>query len=125
MRHRSHLFARERAARSRLAKLLHSSPLLRGSLVRMARACGKPGCKCLQGEKHVSLYLAIRQGRRRALVYVPRPWEPMIRACVKTWKEADGLIDEVSRAQLERFLKAKRVPAGKPPARRPLQRRSR
>jgi len=118
MRHRSFLSAKERAARSRLAQLLHSSPLLRGSLVRMARTCGKPGCKCLRGEKHVSLYLAIRQGSRRTLVYVPPPWEALIRGCVKTWKEADGLIDEVSRAQLERFLKAKRVPAPKPQPRR-------
>jgi len=108
--HRSHLSPQERSARSRLAKLLHSGPLLRGSLVTMARTCGKPRCKCLLGEKHVSLYLAIRRGKSRVLLYVPPPWEEAIRACVQTWKEADGLIDEVSAAQLEQFLKAKQRP---------------
>jgi hypothetical protein len=36
----------------------------RGSLVSMTRPCGKSGCHCTKGEKHTSLYLAIRMGER-------------------------------------------------------------
>ena len=62
MRHRGYLPAKERQARSRLAKLLHEKPLLIGSLVSMPRVCGKPGCKCTRGELHPGLYLALRVG---------------------------------------------------------------
>jgi hypothetical protein len=108
MRHRSHLPAGERRARARLAQIVHEEPLLRGSLVRMARRCGNPRCKCARGEKHVSLYLAIRAGERRRLIFVPRAWEEPVRRWVATWQEAGGLIDRVSAACLERLLAGKR-----------------
>ena len=110
MRHRGGLGPRERSARSRLAQILHQEPLLRGSLVTMSRVCGKPGCRCTRGEKHVSLYLAIRGPEGRKMVYVPPGWERTVRRWVESWKEADGLIDAVSRECLRRFLAGKAVP---------------
>jgi hypothetical protein len=50
----------ERHARSCAVQHIADNPLLRGSLVSMARTCGKAGCHCQQGKKHVSLYLAVR-----------------------------------------------------------------
>ena len=112
MRHRGGLTPRERSARSRLAQILHQEPLLRGSLVSMARVCGKSGCRCTRGEKHVSLYLAVRGPEGRKMVYVPPGWERAVRRWVESWKEADGLIDAVSRDCLRRFLAGK----GSPPS---------
>jgi hypothetical protein len=43
-----------------LAQLLHEREVIAGSVVSMARRCGKRGCRCAQGEKHVSLYLSIK-----------------------------------------------------------------
>ena len=59
---RAQLPPKDRAARSRLIHWLSAAaqPLARASLVTMARTCGKKGCKCAQGERHVSLYLASR-----------------------------------------------------------------
>jgi len=110
MRHRGGLGARERSARSRLAQILHEEPVLRGSLVRMARVCGKAGCRCTRGEKHVSLYLAIRGPDGRKMIYVPPAWERTVRRWVAYWREADGLIDAVSRECLRRFLAGKSSP---------------
>ena len=75
MRHRAHLPAKERQARSRLAKLLHEQPFLIGSLVSMDRVCGKPGCKCTRGELHPGLYLALRVGTKRKMIHVPQSLE--------------------------------------------------
>lgn len=110
MRHRGGLTPRERSARSRLAQLLHREPLLRGSLVTMSRVCGKAGCRCTRGKKHVSLYLAIRGAEGRKMIYVPPHWEQTVRCWVESWREADGLIDAVSRECLRRFLAGKSAP---------------
>jgi len=110
MKHRGGLPARERGARSRLAQLLHQEPVLRGSLVRMARVCGKAGCRCTRGEKHVSLYLAIRGPDGRKMICVPHAWERTVRRWVAAWREADGLIDVVSRECLRHFLAGKSAP---------------
>jgi hypothetical protein len=97
----------ERHDRSQLAKLIHQDMLLAGSLVTMARTCGKANCKCQRGHKHVSLYLSIRVGQQRKLIYVPSSLEPVVRAAVQTYQQAQKLTARVSQACLRRFLAAK------------------
>ena len=105
---RPQLPPKDRAARSRLIKLLAASkPLARASLVTMARACGKKGCKCVQGEKHVSLYLAARIGSQRKMFYVPPDLEEDARRLVENSQAVEGLLDEMSQAQIDRFLQNK------------------
>jgi hypothetical protein len=111
MSRRSQLPPEDRAARSRLIQLLaDGKPLARASLVNMARACGKKACRCAQGEKHVSLYLSTRLGKARKMIYVPPELEDEARALVENIREAEGLIEAMSQAALERFaqLKARR-----------------
>jgi len=108
MRHRGYLSARERAARSRVMKLLSQRPLLRGGLVTMARSCGKHGCKCARGEKHVSLYLSARVEGKRKMVYVPRSLEEEVRSWVETYREVERHIDVLSQGCMERLLNKKK-----------------
>ena len=105
MRHRGFLSARERQARSRLAKAVHEAPLICGSLVTMARTCGTPGCKCNRGQKHVSLYLSVRVSGRRKMIYLSPDQEVPFRDAVRTYREVKRLMDEVSASCLERFLR--------------------
>jgi len=108
MPHRSQLPAKDRTARSRLMQLLAAAkPLARASLVTMARSCGKKGCKCAQGEKHVSLYLAARLGKTRKMLYVPPDLEDLARSLVENVQRVDKLIDEMSQASLEGFVQKK------------------
>ena len=108
---RAQLPPKDRAARSRLIRLLAAAqPLARASLVTMTRACGKKGCKCAHGEKHVSLYLAARVGQTRKMLYVPPDLEEAARRLVETSQAVEGLLDEMSQAQLERFLQSKTKP---------------
>lgn len=104
MYNRRRILARERAARSRLAQVLHEyAPLLRGSVVVMARACGKPSCRCARGEKHCSLYLSIKEGKSRKMIYVPPLEEVTVKDAVLVSQEVDRLLDEISACCLTRF----------------------
>jgi hypothetical protein len=71
MTHRSQRSPQERDARSRAVQLLADKPLLRGSLVRQHRSCGKPSCRCQKGQKQPALYLNTRCGNQRVRIYIP------------------------------------------------------
>ena len=97
----------ERDARSRLVKRCSEAPLLRGTLVTMRRKCGKAGCRCTEGELHVSLYLAIRVGKRRKMIYIPAELEQPVREWVESSQEIDRLLKLVSQTCLEQLLQKK------------------
>lgn len=107
MLHRANMPAHERSARSRLARLLHSRPLLCGTIVQMSRTCGKGGCKCARGEKHVSAYLCVRLDDKRKMLYIPPELEGVVGERVGAYREAKSLMDDVSRMCLKKFLEEK------------------
>jgi hypothetical protein len=107
MRHRGQFTRSERVARSQLAKLVHEQPFLCGSLVPLQRVCGKPGCKCSRGELHPGLCVALRAGDKRKMIYVPQSMEATVRRWVSTYQKVWHLMEEISQASLERFLKGK------------------
>ncbi len=103
MKHRSNLPIKERAARSKLSKLLHDKSFVAGSLVNMAGTCGKANCKCTKGDKQVSWYLAIRHKAARKMICIPRAQEQEVLEWVNTYKEITKQIDTVSQQCLERL----------------------
>jgi len=105
---RNHFGPGERAARSRLAQLLHDHELIQGSVVTMERKCGKAGCHCVDGEKHVSLYLSVKIAGKRQMVYIPGGMEEEVRRRVDTYRELERLTEVVSGACVERVLAKKR-----------------
>jgi hypothetical protein len=107
MKHRGQFTRSERFARSRLAKLVHDQPFLCGSLVSLNRVCGKEGCKCSRGELHPGLCIALRVGEKRKMIYVPQTLEATARRWVSTYQEAWRMMEEISQACFERFLKGK------------------
>ena len=107
MRHRSHLSAAERSARSKLAKIAHEEPVLCGSLVHMKRQCGNPTCKCTRGERHESLCLAIQIDGKRKMFHVPRQLETRVTESVKNYQEMKALMKQASQGCLDRFLAEK------------------
>jgi Family of unknown function (DUF6788) len=105
---RSQRSPQEREVRSQAVQRVADQALLRGSLVRMQRTCGKKNCRCQAGQKHPALYLAIRSGNRRTMIYVPPPLEDTVRRWVETGQEVDGLLDAISQHCLETFLAKKK-----------------
>jgi Family of unknown function (DUF6788) len=100
---RSQFTDRERRRRSRLAQIIHQARFLRGALSLRNIRCGKPGCRCAQGELHACLYLVRRKGGKLRQLFVPRPWEGRIREAVKNQKEMERLIEELSDLEWKRL----------------------
>jgi hypothetical protein len=50
--------------------MLKSRGMVKGSMVTLARRCGKAGCKCNRGEKHESKYLSISEGGKTRMIYL-------------------------------------------------------
>ena len=94
----------ERDARSRAVQRIAEQSLLRGSLVRMERTCGKKNCRCQQGQKHPAVCLAIRVGKRRKMIYIPPALKETVRRWVETGQEVDGLLEAISQECLQTFL---------------------
>lgn len=105
---RNHFGPAERSARSRLAQLLHDHELIQGSVVSMKRVCGKAGCHCVDGEKHVSLYLSVKVANKRRMVYIPEDMEEEVRRRVEACREVERLTAVVSGACVDRVLAKKR-----------------
>ncbi len=106
MRHRGYLPVEERQERSRLMRLIHQEPFLRGSLVDSAFKCGKANCWCATAKKgHPACYLSILVGSKRKMIYVPKDQEKQVRNWVKNHKEIIKGIMKVSRHCLDRFKK--------------------
>jgi len=99
---RARMAEKERRFRSQLAQLIGQRGLIRGSLLRRRRVCGKPNCKCVRGAKHESLYLAISQAGRTRQLFVPKAYEPAVRQWVADYHRAAELMEEISRLHWEK-----------------------
>ena len=55
-----------------LRTLMEHEPLLRGSVYRLRRRCGKTGCRCTRGELHESWVFLSREKGVQRLRVVPR-----------------------------------------------------
>lgn len=104
---RSSLSASERHARSRAAQLVHSYPLLRGTLSVRTRQCGKPTCRCTRGQLHVSVYLVQSHNGELRQVCIPKDWEDRIRQAVHNYQQMQRLLEEISELEWKRLRERK------------------
>ena len=121
MSQRSQRSSPERHARSRLAQLITQQPFLRGSLVERSRPCGKPTCRCRQGQLHRSLYLAVRHNDRRVLLYIPRALEETVRLWVDNGRRLAQQVQALNQLQLEQLLQRKAQLSGQPARKKTLR----
>lgn len=98
MKHRKGVSVADKAARSRLHQLLEQADgLAHGSLIRMARCCGNPRCRCAtQDQKHVSWYLGVTEKRKTRMKHLPKGAEAKVRRWVEQYRQARALLDEIS-----------------------------
>jgi hypothetical protein len=47
-------------------------PVLKGTVYELKRKCGKPGCKCAQGELHARMVVSASEGGKTRLRAIPR-----------------------------------------------------
>jgi hypothetical protein len=92
------LLARRRGLAARLSG---AEQVLAGSLTEQARRCGKPGCRCADGEPHGPyLYFSPRQAGGR-LRYVPASLAGVVRRYLRAGTEAEAALAEISQINAE------------------------
>jgi len=106
--------AKERQLRSRLHQLLSEAEgFLHGSLIEMARRCGKPGCRCASDDqaRHRSLCLGQTRGGKTTMIHIPAELEPRVRQWVENYRQAAELLEELSQQGRTRLKKTKQQAA--------------
>jgi len=95
------------ALKERKAEIIGSLPdpenAIRSSLITRNIKCGKPNCRCADGDGHDSLYLSSYYRGHTYLDYVPKPYEENITACIHSYDAMSGLLAELSEINLELF----------------------
>ena len=81
---------------ARVKKLQAGGPVLVASLVRIARSCGQPNCRCTRGHKHVGDYLTFKLAGKTHTVYVPQAMVGEVRSWIAEHRRMRTLSDEIS-----------------------------
>ena len=108
--------AAERQCRSKLHQLLNQAEgFLHGSLIIMARRCGKPSCRCAADDnaRHESLYLGQTLGGKTTMIYIPARLERTVRQWHDNFQQAGQLIEQLSQQGRARLSQAKATKATK------------
>ena len=104
---RAELSATQRGLRSRIAQIVSGERFLRGTLSERSSKCGKPNCRCADGEGHTSLYLVQSQAGKVRQICIPKALQDPVRQAVAEFQELQRLVNEVSELEWQRFLARK------------------
>ena len=93
--------------KGRKAEILASLPdpenAIRSSLITRHIKCGKPNCRCADGDGHKSLYLSSYYRGHTYLDYVPKSYEEKLSICLGCYETMSALLAELSEINLELF----------------------
>lgn len=98
----SHPTLLKRHLESRLRKFVARGPLLAASLVEIAKHCGREGCHCQSGARHVGHYLTFAVEGKTRTVYVPQDLVKEVRAWIQEHKRLKQLGQEISQLSIAR-----------------------
>jgi hypothetical protein len=87
---------------ARVRQLAQIGPVLAGSLVQIAKHCGRPGCRCQSGHKHVGWYLTRSVAGKTQTTYVPQDLRKEVHGWIQAYRRLKELIAEIS--ELNRAL---------------------
>jgi len=78
--------------------------MLRGSLVKKYRRCGKPNCHCVEEQGHKGYALSVSMpGRSPLMVYVSLKNKDMVMQALANYQNAQRIIEEISNINRELF----------------------
>jgi hypothetical protein len=96
--------------------------LLRGSLVTLRRRCGKPGCRCADGEQlHETPALSYSDGGRTRVLTLTEADVPAVAAALDRYRAAQAELQAQANAGLAAL--ADRIAADRAAGRRPRRAR--
>ena len=74
-------------ARKLIEPSFSDKPVIKGSVYELKRKCGKPGCKCAQGELHSRMVLSASEKGRTRLRVIPHGFLVEVRIKVGRYQE--------------------------------------
>ncbi len=83
--------------------LLEGGHLIKGSLVVNRRRCGKPNCRCAEGERHESLAITYKHGGRSVLLHVPADLQTEATQAIRDYQRVKQLLSRLSEINLAAF----------------------
>jgi hypothetical protein len=92
------LLARRRAAAARLGDV---EQVLSGTLAEQSRRCGRPGCRCADGEPHGPYAYFTPRPAGRGVKYVPAALADAVRRCLRRGAEVEAVLAEISAVNAE------------------------
>jgi hypothetical protein len=91
----------------RKAEILDSIPspenVIRSSLITRFIKCGKPNCRCVNGDGHEALYLSSYYYGHTSIDYVPKSYAEKISICLSSYETISATLVELSEINLELF----------------------
>ena len=87
-----------------LKRLAEAGPLVQGSYCTVKVKCGKPGCRCSQGEPHQACVLTRKVRGKTVTVHVPRDLRSEVEAWAGQYRQTMKLIRDIS-ALSERIIR--------------------
>lgn len=84
-----------------MEKLLAQEGMIRGSLVKTQKKCGRKGCRCESGELHPHTYLSFSGKGGNTIVYVKQEEEAAFQRGVRAYTKARSLLERISRVNIE------------------------
>jgi len=91
----------ERRRDELLAQLRSLGNLMRGSLVQTKVKCGRKGCTCESGEKHVKVHLSVNLRGRTRGCYVGHGREAAVSTLLVEYQRAWKIIGDLTEVNLE------------------------
>ena len=79
-------------------------PLIKGSVYELKRRCGKPGCKCVQGELHARMVVSASESGKTRLQVIPHGFLVEVQIKVRRYQElrrARSRLVEIHRKMLK------------------------
>ncbi|MBX9804241.1 MAG: hypothetical protein K2Y18_00625 [Alphaproteobacteria bacterium] len=93
--------------RKQLIKQLQSldADMLRGSLIKRYRRCGKSNCHCAQEQGHESYYLSVSMpGRNPIMVYVSFKNQDKVKKALANYQTAQSILEDISTLNREALV---------------------
>lgn len=95
-----------------LARLPPLDEVLRGSLVERSVRCGKPSCRCANGELHAAVYLSVtHRGGRTEQISVPRELVASVRTGIAVYQKWWEILEQVATVNRD-LLRERRAQRG-------------
>jgi len=94
-----------------LERLPPLEKVLRGSLIERYKKCGKPGCKCAEGQGHgPKYYLSVSRYRARPeMDYVPQDYQRQVEEYLANFKKMKELVEEICLINRELLRRRERL----------------